>query len=200
MTKKDLKVLIVDDDQPTLMIIRYSLSKIGYSDVSEAPNGQVAMGVLEESNDYDLIISDFHMPKMDGLQLLKAVRNYPAYKDVPFIMLTSDGALETITDVVKARVSSYVVKPFTPEALEEKINGIKRQIANTGSSGGQGCEGRTAQKMSNPVNQRVARQGEQLDIDNSGTAGSVIQEYCEALRAGKIGPNDAEKNIRGCPS
>ena len=128
MDKKDCKILIVDDDDATSRVIKFSLQKEGYAQFIEAKDGAIAMGVLKESHDYDLIISDLHMPNMDGQQLLEFVRGYPAYRTIPFIMLTAEGSSQSIVNAAMEKVNQYVVKPFTPETLSEKVNELLMNI------------------------------------------------------------------------
>lgn len=119
-----LKVLIVDDFPTMRRIVRNLLKQIGITNVIEADNGQNALSVLETHNDIDLIISDWNMPVMTGIDFLKAVRSNPKTKHIPFIMVTAEAKKENILEAVKAGVSNYVVKPFTAETLKEKIQKV----------------------------------------------------------------------------
>nr|MBF0220737.1 response regulator [Desulfobulbaceae bacterium] len=119
---KSLRVLVVDDDRATRRVIKYSLNKMGHSFIHEAPDGDTALAIIDVNPIFDLIISDLNMPRMNGLQLLKAIRALPSYKETPFIMLTAEGTQSHIVEAAQAKVSQYIIKPFTHDSLEEKIN------------------------------------------------------------------------------
>ncbi len=121
----DLKmnILVVDDFSTMRKIIRNVLKQLGYMNIYEAEDGTAALDVLKREK-IDLIISDWNMPQMTGLDLLKAVRASEEWKDLPFLMVTAEGQKENVIEAVKHRVSNYIVKPFTAEVLTEKINKI----------------------------------------------------------------------------
>ena len=120
MSYKKLTVLIVDDFITMRRIVRKILRDLDFEDIIEAEDGSAAMEVLKRTR-VDLIISDWNMPKMTGLELLKQVRSTESIKDIPFLMVTAEAQKENIVEAVKARVSNYIVKPFTAAALEEKL-------------------------------------------------------------------------------
>ncbi len=122
-----LKVLVVDDFPTMRRIIKNLLKQIGITNVVEADNGKTAISALETYGDIDLIISDWNMPVMTGMDFLKAVRSHPKFKNLPFIMVTAEAKKENILEAVKAGVSNYVVKPFTAETLKEKIIKVVRK-------------------------------------------------------------------------
>jgi two-component system, chemotaxis family, chemotaxis protein CheY len=115
-----LVALVVDDFATMRRILRKILKDLQFQEVIEAENGLEALKVLR-SNKIDLIVSDWNMPEMSGLELLKQVRADEQLKDLPFLMVTAEAQKDNIVEAVKAKVSNYVVKPFTPAVLEEKL-------------------------------------------------------------------------------
>jgi two-component system chemotaxis response regulator CheY len=120
MPYKDLTVLIVDDFLTMRRIVRKILRDLDFEDIIEAEDGSAALDVLKRTK-VDLIVSDWNMPRMTGLELLKEVRSTDSIKDTPFLMVTAEAQKENIVEAVKARVSNYIVKPFTAATLEEKL-------------------------------------------------------------------------------
>ncbi len=120
MSYKNLTVLIVDDFVTMRRIVRKILRDLDFEDIIEAEDGTAALEVLKRTK-VDLIVSDWNMPKMTGLELLKEVRANDKIKDTPFLMVTAEAQKENIVEAVKARVSNYIVKPFTAATLEEKL-------------------------------------------------------------------------------
>jgi len=118
-----IKVLIVDDFATMRRILKNILKQIGFKNILEADDGTTALEVLEKQ-DVDLIISDWNMPKMTGLELLKKVRGSVKYKRTPFLMVTAEAQKQNVIEAVQAGVSNYVVKPFTAEAISEKLEKI----------------------------------------------------------------------------
>ncbi|MCD6389920.1 MAG: response regulator [Desulfobulbaceae bacterium] len=118
-----MKILIVDDFATMRRIVKNILVQLGYKQIIEADDGTTAVDVLKQEK-FDLIISDWNMPKMTGLDLLKHVRADDGMKDTPFIMVTAEAQQDNIIMAVKAKVSQYIVKPFTAETLGEKIDKI----------------------------------------------------------------------------
>jgi len=119
----NMKVMIVDDFATMRRIVKNILSQIGFKNFIEADDGSTAWEILQKEP-VDFIVSDWNMPKMTGLELLKKVRADERFKDIPFLMVTAEAHKENIIEAVKARVSNYIVKPFTPETLSEKIEKI----------------------------------------------------------------------------
>jgi len=113
-------VLIVDDYKTMLRIIANLLRQIGFSEIDEASDGSAALQKIKGRN-YSLIISDWNMEPMTGLQLLKEVRSDPNIKNVPFIMITAESKTENVIAAKQAGVSNYIVKPFNAETLKSKI-------------------------------------------------------------------------------
>ncbi|MBU1170075.1 MAG: chemotaxis response regulator CheY [Proteobacteria bacterium] len=118
-----LKILVVDDFATMRRIMKNILKQLGYTNISEADDGTTALEEMKKTT-YDLIISDWNMPKMTGLDLLKTVRSDPVYKEVPFLMVTAEAQKQNVIEAVQAGVSNYVVKPFTAEAIAEKLDKI----------------------------------------------------------------------------
>jgi two-component system chemotaxis response regulator CheY len=118
-----MKILVVDDFGTMRRIIKNILRQIGYVNIFEADNGVSALDVLRQEK-IEFIISDWNMPEMPGIELLKAGRASEEWKDLPFLLVTAEGQKENVLEAVKHKVSNYVVKPFTPETFTEKINQI----------------------------------------------------------------------------
>ena len=118
------KVLVVDDSAVMRQIIKKNLKELGFSELSEAENGAAGLKKAGEEP-VDLIVSDWNMPNMTGLEFLKAVRADASLKGIAFIMVTSEADKEKIMEAVKAGVNQYIVKPFNAIQLEEKIKAIK---------------------------------------------------------------------------
>ena len=118
-----LKVLVVDDQSSVRALTRMTLEQIGISQVHEAENGRKAME-MASSQPIDLIISDFNMPEMDGLHLLRTVRGDPVVKKLPFILLTGRGDRDLVVKAAQAGANNFVVKPFTAATLREKIEQV----------------------------------------------------------------------------
>ncbi|MDA8053112.1 MAG: chemotaxis response regulator CheY [Deltaproteobacteria bacterium] len=118
-----MKILVVDDFSTMRRIIKNILKQIGFANVDEAENGQVALSKIADGN-YDFVISDWNMPEINGIELLKSVRANETTKDLPFLMVTAEAKKENVVEAVKAGVNNYIVKPFTAETLQEKISKI----------------------------------------------------------------------------
>ncbi|UQZ90780.1 response regulator [Deltaproteobacteria bacterium Smac51] len=117
---KNMKVLVVDDFSTMRRIVKNILRQLGFSNISEAEDGEKAAALLEIEK-FDIIISDWNMPNMTGIELLRHVRSSEHLKDIPFLMVTAEAQQENIIEAVKAKVSNYVVKPFTADTLQEKL-------------------------------------------------------------------------------
>lgn len=120
---KKMRILVVDDFSTMRKIIKNILRQLGMENIVEADDGTTAWEVLNKDN-IDFIVSDWNMPQMTGIELLKKVRGSEEYADVPFLMVTAEAQQENIIEAVQAKVSNYIVKPFTPETLGEKIDKI----------------------------------------------------------------------------
>jgi two-component system chemotaxis response regulator CheY len=120
---KNMPILIVDDYKTMLRIISNLLKQLGFSNVEEATDGAMALGKLRERN-YGLVISDWNMEPMTGLQLLKEVRADERLKGVPFIMVTAESKTENVVAAKAAGVNNYIVKPFNAETLKKKLETV----------------------------------------------------------------------------
>ncbi len=119
-----MRIITVDDSSTMRRIIKNTLKRIGYGDeVLEAADGKEALEILANT-DVDLIITDWNMPVMDGLTFVKHIRANKKFDDVPIIMVTTEAAKEDIITALKAGVNNYIVKPFTPEVLKDKIDTV----------------------------------------------------------------------------
>ena len=117
---KNMNVLIVDDYKTMLRIIRNLLRQIGFVNIDEATDGSMALQMLRGGN-YGLVISDWNMEPMTGLQLLREVRSDAKLKNTPFIMVTAESKSENVIAAKEAGVSNYIVKPFNAETLQAKM-------------------------------------------------------------------------------
>ncbi len=123
MPPNDIRILVVDDMSTMRRIIRTILNQLGYSNIEEAENGKQALAKLK-SEKFDFVITDWNMPEMDGLSLVKEIRNDPDLKHLPVLMVTAEAKKENVIEALKAGVNNYIVKPFTPEVLKEKMEKI----------------------------------------------------------------------------
>lgn len=124
---KQIKILVVDDFATMRKVIRNLLKQVGYESIVEAEDGVVALKILK-SQKIDLVVSDWNMPNMTGLELLKAVRSDEDLRSTPFLMVTAEALQDNVIAAVKAGVSNYIVKPFTAETLNDKIIKILEKI------------------------------------------------------------------------
>lgn len=122
-----MKVLVVDDFATMRKIIRNVLKQIGFEDIVEAEDGSAAMQVLKREK-VGLVVTDWNMPNMSGLDLVRAIRKSPLCAEVPVLMVTAEGLKENVLEAVKSGVSNYVVKPFTAEVMQEKIENIFKKL------------------------------------------------------------------------
>ena len=118
-----MNVLIVDDYKTMLRIVRNLLKQLGFDNVDEATDGSMALEKLRDK-DYGLVISDWNMEPMTGLQLLREVRADGSLKDMPFVMITAESKTENVIEAKKAGVSNYIVKPFNAATLKTKLSAV----------------------------------------------------------------------------
>jgi len=118
-----MRFLAVDDSPTMRRILLNALKTLGYTEVIQAEDGKEALDQLKE-NEVDFVITDWNMPNMSGLELTKAIRSDDNLKHLPILMVTTRGLKEDIIEALKAKVNNYVVKPFTPPVLKEKIDAI----------------------------------------------------------------------------
>ncbi|MCF8076805.1 MAG: response regulator [Desulfotignum sp.] len=119
----NMEVLIVDDFATMRRILKNILVQIGFTHIYEADNGKNALKVLKNQK-IDLIMCDWNMPEMTGLDLLTAIRSDDALKNIPFVMVTAEAQKENIIQAVQAGVNNYVVKPFTTETITQKLEKV----------------------------------------------------------------------------
>jgi two-component system chemotaxis response regulator CheY len=118
-----MRFLVVDDSTTMRRIIINTLNKVGYTDCAEAANGREGVERLATTT-VDMVITDWTMPEMSGIDFIRSVRANAATKDLPVLMVTTNAAKDDIVEALKAGVNSYVVKPFTPETIKEKIESM----------------------------------------------------------------------------
>ncbi|ALM54283.1 chemotaxis response regulator CheY [Halomonas huangheensis] len=127
MPDKNMRVLIVDDFPTMRRIIRSLLKELGFTNVEEAEDGQEGLTRLREGG-FDFVVSDWNMPHLDGLEMLKTIRGDDALKALPVLMVTAEAKKENIIAAAQAGANGYVVKPFTAATLEEKMNKIFEKL------------------------------------------------------------------------
>jgi two-component system chemotaxis response regulator CheY len=120
---KNMRVLVVDDFSTMRRIIKNILRQLGFNNITEADDGTTAWDALNRDK-IDFVISDWNMPKMAGIELLRKVRASEEFGNLPFLMVTAEAQQENIIEAVQAKVSNYIVKPFTAETLGAKIDKI----------------------------------------------------------------------------
>ena len=123
MAKADLKILVVDDFSTMRRIIRNLLKELGFPNVTEAEDGVDALKKLQSGN-FEFVVSDWNMPNMNGLDLLKSIRADSSLRQIPVLMVTAEAKKENIIEAAKAGANGYIVKPFTAATLDEKLNKI----------------------------------------------------------------------------
>ncbi len=122
-----IRFLVVDDSPTMRRIVINALKNIGYTDIVEAEDGKDALAKLYAEK-IDFIITDWNMPNMTGLELTKAVRSDPNFANIPILMVTTRGMKQDVLEALQARVNNYIVKPFTPQVLKEKIEQILKTL------------------------------------------------------------------------
>ena len=130
---KSMKFLVVDDFSTMRRIIKNLLHDLGYSDVTEADDGTTALPMLQQG-EFDFLITDWNMPGMQGLDLLKAVRADARLSGIPVLMLTAESKREQIVEAAQAGVNGYVIKPFTATVLKDKIDKILDARSKAGAA------------------------------------------------------------------
>jgi two-component system, chemotaxis family, chemotaxis protein CheY len=120
---RNMKIMVVDDMSTMRRIVKNIFKQLGFQNIEEAENGQEALAKIRADR-YGFVVSDWNMPVMSGIELLKAIRADGALKDIPVLMVTAEAQKDNIIEAVQAGVSNYIVKPFTAEVLQEKMNKI----------------------------------------------------------------------------
>ena len=118
------KFLVVDDSVTMRRIVANSLKNLGYSDFVEATDGKDALDKLAADENINFVITDWNMPVLSGLELIRSIRGDARLKDLPVLMVTTRGVKDDIMEALAAKVNNYIVKPFTPQILKEKIDAI----------------------------------------------------------------------------
>ena len=126
-SNKDIKILVVDDFSTMRRIIKNLLRDLGYTNTSDADDGSTALPMLQAGS-YEFLVTDWNMPGMTGIELLKAVRANPDLASLPVLMVTAEQKREQIIEAAQAGVNGYIVKPFTAVTLKEKIDKIFERI------------------------------------------------------------------------
>ncbi len=122
-----MKFLVVDDSPTMRRIVINALKTFGHNDIVEAEDGQDALNkLLAES--FEFVITDWNMPNMTGLELTKAIRSTDSLKNLPILMVTTRGLKQDIIEALQAKVNNYVVKPFTPQVLKEKLDAVLKAV------------------------------------------------------------------------
>lgn len=127
MADKNMSILVVDDFPTMRRIVRSLLKELGFTNVEEAEDGQDALNKLRTGG-FQFVVSDWNMPNLDGLEMLKQIRADAALKELPVLMVTAEAKKENIIAAAQAGASGYVVKPFTAATLEEKLNKIFEKL------------------------------------------------------------------------
>ncbi|PIT98930.1 MAG: response regulator [Bdellovibrionales bacterium CG10_big_fil_rev_8_21_14_0_10_45_34] len=131
MFSQNTKFLIVDDFATMRKIIKKVLTELGYNDVTEADDGKTALPLLEQSvkegRPFEFVISDWNMPGMTGIDLLRSCKSHPELQNVPFMLVTAESEQKNVVEAVRAGVSDYVVKPFNAVTLKAKLENVYKK-------------------------------------------------------------------------
>ncbi|MCE2981316.1 MAG: chemotaxis response regulator CheY [bacterium] len=131
MSQESMKFLVVDDFSTMRRIVRNLLKELGFSNVEEAEDGVVALAKLKNGG-FDFVISDWNMPNMTGIDLLRAIRADAGLSGLPVLMITAEAKKENIIEAAQAKANGYIVKPFTAAVLDEKLNKILKTLEKVG--------------------------------------------------------------------
>ena len=127
---KNINILVVDDFSTMRRIVKNLLVEIGFSNIEEADDGKTALPILENGG-IDFLVTDWNMPGMAGIDLLRAVRANPVLSSLPVLMVTAEAKREQIMEAVEAGVNGYVVKPFTADTLQEKVDKVFARLESS---------------------------------------------------------------------
>ena len=119
-----MKLLVVDDSSTMRRIIKNTLARLDHKDVLEGADGVEGWAALDANPDVEMLITDWNMPEMNGLELVKKVRADDRFTELPIIMVTTEGGKSEVITALKAGVNNYIVKPFTPQVLKEKLAAV----------------------------------------------------------------------------
>ena len=131
MSQENMKFLVVDDFSTMRRIVRNLLKELGFTNIEEAEDGAVALAKLKGGS-FDFVISDWNMPNMTGIELLRAIRGDAALSSLPVLMITAEAKKENIIEAAQAKASGYIVKPFTAAVLDEKLSKILKTMEKVG--------------------------------------------------------------------
>lgn len=129
--RKDVRILIVDDFSTMRRIVRNLLRELGFTSFDEAEDGVQALSKLQAGH-FDFIVSDWNMPNMQGIDLLRAIRADPKLQHLPVLLVTAEAKRENILEAAQAGVNGYIVKPFTAETLREKLDAVFNRLQAAG--------------------------------------------------------------------
>jgi two-component system chemotaxis response regulator CheY len=121
--RADMKILVVDDMSTMRRIVKNIFKELGFTNIEEAENGSDALGKLK-GDKFDLVVSDWNMPVMPGIELLRNIRADAGLKHIPVLMVTAEAQKENLMEAIQAGVSNYVVKPFTADVIKQKLDKI----------------------------------------------------------------------------
>lgn len=119
-----MKFLVVDDSATMRRIIKNTLARLDFSNIIEAENGQEGWNVLVANPDVKMILTDWNMPVLDGLGFVKKIKTDSRFNEIPIVMITTEGGKAEVITALKAGVNNYIVKPFTPEVLRNKLSSV----------------------------------------------------------------------------
>lgn len=123
-----MKVLVVDDSPTMRRIVVQMLKRLGYSDITEADHGKDALERMQAAGDFELLLTDWNMPIMNGLELVETVRADPQFEGLPILMVTTRNMKQDIVAAMRAGVNNYVTKPFDPKTIKEKIDKVLNAV------------------------------------------------------------------------
>lgn len=123
-----MKVLVVDDSPTMRRIVVQMLKRLGYNDITEADHGKDALERMQAAGDFELLLTDWNMPIMNGLELVQAVRADPQFAGLPILMVTTRNMKQDIVAAMRAGVNNYVTKPFDPKTIKEKIDKVLNAV------------------------------------------------------------------------
>ena len=127
MSDSNLRFLVVDDFSTMRRIVRNLLKELGYTNADEAEDGAVALAKLKNEK-FDFVVSDWNMPNMTGIELLKGIRAEPTLKDLPVLMITAEARKENIIEAAQNGANGYIVKPFTAATLDDNLSKIFKAL------------------------------------------------------------------------
>lgn len=132
MFPANTKILVVDDMKTMRLIMKKTLKDLGFASIEDADDGTTAWAMIEQAassgTPYQLILSDWNMPKLPGIELLKKVRGHDSVKETPFLLVTAESEKEQVMEAIKMGVNQYITKPFTPNTVKEKLEVVYQKI------------------------------------------------------------------------